>query len=677
MKTFLLTMIGIVNSLILAVGLLIAACSPTNGVVISLKRKPVRPDIHELNSDENEAKAFLAAYNKEYAPLLNKFTVATWNWETNITDYNAKIAEMVGDDLGAYHAKATKKALRFDTTRFSEETRRQLTSFKSVGLGGKDARELSHVLNQMKQIYGSFQACRDDPITGTHKCYNLEPELTDLMAQTGDYDDHLWAWKTWHEGVGRQLRPLYLRYVDLTNKQARLNGFEDYGDQWRHNYDTTELEVIVKNLYQQVEPLYKQLHAYIRRQLYRTYGAENISLTGTLPAHLLGDMWGRFWLNLNGISQPYPDKPSSDPSDEMRRQNYTVDRMFRMGDEFYRSMGLKGVPHTFWNLSMLEKPADRDVMCHATAWDFNDARDFRIRMCSRVVFEDFQTVHHELGHIQYFMQYASQPIAFREGANDGFHEAIGELMAMSVSTTKHLKAVGLLTIDDEDQDVDMNFLLFQALQTVSTLPFHLVQDTWRWKMFRGEIAEDKLNDEYWAEKARVVGVSPPVSRNSAHDLDAAAIYHVSNDYDMIRYFMRTFFQYQFAEVLCNASGHTGPLFKCDLYNSKEAGTALARMLKLGSSLPWQDAMEVLTGQREVLATPLLNYFEPLRIWLEKKNRENGEFIGWDIPVPNDECSNDTPNEIDVEEFESRSDVVQLSEPLPYSVRQSLDKIRKS
>lgn len=232
----------------------------------------------------------------------------------------------------------------------------------------------------------------------------LEPELTELMAQVGNYDDHLWAWQAWHNGVGRQLRPLYLRYVELSNKQAQLNGYADYGDQWRQRYETTELESIVQNLYAQVEPLYKQLHAYVRRQLYNTYGADKINLRGTLPAHLLGDMWGRFWVNLNSAVQPYPNKPSTDPTPEMIRQNYTVERMFRTGNMFYTSMGLLPVPETFWNLSMLEKPTDgREVVCHATAWDFYDAKDFRIRMCARVVFEDFQTVHHELGHIQYFM----------------------------------------------------------------------------------------------------------------------------------------------------------------------------------------------------------------------------------------------------------------------------------
>ena len=231
----------------------------------------------------------------------------------------------------------------------------------------------------------------------------LEPQLTDLMAQNGNYDDHLWAWQAWHNGVGRQLRPLYLRYVELKNKQARLNGYADYGDQWRQKYETTEMETIVADLYAQVEPLYKQLHAYIRKKLYDVYGPSRIDRRGPLPGHLLSDMWGRFWVNLNEIAQPYPEKPSSDPSPEMIRQNYTAERMFRTGNQFYTSMGLKPVPETFWNLSMLEKPSDREVICHATSWDFYDSEDFRIRMCTRVVFEDFQTVHHELGHIQYFM----------------------------------------------------------------------------------------------------------------------------------------------------------------------------------------------------------------------------------------------------------------------------------
>ena len=302
-----------------------------------------------------------------------------------------------------YYAQASAEASTFDTSGFSASTKREMSSLYSVGLEEAEADELNNILYEMSNIYGTYRACRTNPNTGVNECLYLEPELTELMARNDNYNDKLWAWRNWHNGVGRQLRPLYLRYVALKNKQARLNNYADYGDQWRQKYETTEMEKIVQDLYDQVEPLYKQLHAYIRRKLYNAY-PNKIDLRGPLPAHLLGDMWGRFWVNMNEIAMPYPEKPSTDPTPEMTRQNYTSEMMFRKGNEFYTSMGLKAVPDTFWNLSMLEKPTDgREVVCHATAWDFYDAKDFRIRMCARPVFEDFQTVHHELGHIQYFM----------------------------------------------------------------------------------------------------------------------------------------------------------------------------------------------------------------------------------------------------------------------------------
>jgi len=583
------------------------------------------------NTNEADAVAFLAQYDTEYAQQLNKYVIASWNYETNLTDYNANVLYQVGGEVGAYYDEASANASQFDATNFSDDTKRQLALITSASLSNDEMNELYDVLDTMGRTYGEYQACRANPVSGDEECMYLEPELTELMAMNGNYDDHLWAWQAWHDGIGTQFRPLYIRYVELKNKLAQQMGYADYGDEWRQKYETTEMETIVQNLYDQVEPLYKQLHAFMRRKLYEMYGADKIDLRGPLPAHLLSDMWGRFWINLNEVAQPYPDKPSVDPTPEMIKQNYTARRMFEMGNEFYVSMGLKPVPDTFFERSMIEKPTDRDVVCHATAWDFYDGKDYRIRMCSRVVFEDFLTVHHELGHIQYYQQYADQPLGYQEGANDGFHEAVGELMAMSVATTKHLNAVGLLDVTGNDPDVDINFLLQQALNTISTLPFHLVQDQWRWRAFRGDIPVDQWNTEYWAEKLRVVGVAPPVARTE-ETLDIAALFHVCSDYDMIRYFMRTFYQYQFNEVLCNASGHTGPLHQCDFYGSTAAGDALGAMLKLGSSKPWFDAMEAMTGQRDVLATPLLNYFEPLRVWLEAENAKNNEFIGWEAPA---------------------------------------------
>ena len=377
-----------------------------------------------------------------------------------------------------------------------------------------------------------------------------------------------------------------------------------------------------------MEPFYKQLHAYIRRKLYDTYGGDHIDLHGPLPAHLLSDMWGRFWNNLYSIVEPYKGKPAIGPTEELKKQNYTVRKMFETADNLYASMGLEKVPESFWNLSMLDKSEGRDVICHATAWDFYDRKDYRIRMCTNNFnFEDFNTIHHELGHIQYFQQYKDLPVAFMDGANDGFHEAIGEMMAMVAATPKHLHKIGLIKELKEDLEVDINFLMSQALITISTLPFHLTNDLWRWRAFSNNIKVEDWNTEFWNMKESIVGVKAPVPR-SKEDLDPPSLYHINQDWDMMRYFTRTILQFQFAESLCKLADHDGPLHQCDFSGSTKAGNALKKMLQLGSSKPWQDALQSLTGERKMSAKPILNYFKPLYDWLVKTNEEIGDIIGW-------------------------------------------------
>jgi len=428
--------------------------------------------------------------------------------------------------------------------------------------------------------------------------------------------------------VGRKSKPLYERFIELKNAQSVLNGFEDLGDEWRKRFDTETFEGDVEEMYMQMEPFYKELHAYVRRKLYETYGEEYIDLKGPLPAHLLSDMWGRFWNNLYPLLEPYSGKASINPIEELKKQNYTVRKMFETADEFYASMGLEKVPDSFWKLSMLEKPKGRDVICHATAWDFYDRKDYRIRMCTKdFSFEDLNTIHHELGHIQYFQQYKHLPAVYMDGANDGFHEAIGELMAMVGSTPKHLHKIGLIKELKEDPEVDINFLMSQALITISTLPFHLTNDLWRWRAFSGRIKVENWNDEFWKMKEDIVGVRAPIPRTQ-DDLDPPSLYHINQDWDMMRYFTRTILQFQFAESLCKLAGEEGPLHKCDFSGSLDAGAALKAMLQLGSSRPWQDALEQLTGERKMSARPILNYFEPLYQWLLQTNKDNGDEVGW-------------------------------------------------
>ncbi|XP_071946990.1 angiotensin-converting enzyme-like [Antedon mediterranea] len=448
------------------------------------------------------------------------------------------------------------------------------------------------------------------------------------MATSKDWDERVWAWKGWRDEVGRANRPLYIDYVDLKNEAANILGFSDTGEQWRAHYETDTIVDDAKALYEEILPLYKQLHAYVRRKLKKVY-SENVDLKSALPSNILGDMWGRFWGEIYDVVEPYSDATSVDVTPELIEQGYTALEMFNLSDSFFVSLGLQPMPEPFWAKSMITKPTDgRTVVCHPTAWDFSNRIDFRIKMCTEINMQHFLTIHHEMGHIQYDLQYAPLPYVYHDGANGAFHEAVGEVMSTSVATPKHLKKIGLLDIEDTDYKTDINFLLKQSLDVIGTLPFSYMIDQWRWGVFAGDITPETYTEEWWKMKLDLVGVVPPVAREE-RDLDATALLHIIYDYPFLRYFLRTIIQFQFYEAMCNASGHQGPLYKCDFYESKEAGKLLGDMLKLGRSKPWPEAMEAITGQREMSAKPLLQYFEPLREWLEEENKRNDEFIGWE------------------------------------------------
>eukprot|EP00090_Calanus_glacialis_P005014 TRINITY_DN13830_c0_g1_i1.p1 TRINITY_DN13830_c0_g1~~TRINITY_DN13830_c0_g1_i1.p1 ORF type:complete len:639 (+),score=143.90 TRINITY_DN13830_c0_g1_i1:25-1917(+) len=577
----------------------------------------------DQSQDEAEAREFLSYYNDEKLRLLNGETVASWNYSTNITDHNNLLSQLAAGKYSVFESEANLLASRFDTSKFSDDIRRQFEKVGSKSLGLEEMAEMGELKSKMGEIYAKTKVCTD-----TNTCLNLEPGLTKIMGQSTNYTERLFAWESWRNEVGRKSKPFYERFIELKNAQSVLNGYADLGDEWRKRYETDSFEQDMEDIYRQMEPFYKELHAYVRRKLYDMYGGGYIDLTGPLPAHLLSDMWGRFWNNLYPLLEPYSGKPAIDPTEELKKQNYTVRKMFETADNFFGSMGLEKVPDTFWNLSMLEKPEGRDVICHATAWDFYDRKDYRIRMCTNDFnFEDFNTIHHELGHIQYFQQYKDLPVVYQEGANDGFHEAIGEMMAMVAATPKHLHKIGLIKELKQDAEVDINFLMSQALITISTLPFHLTNDLWRWRAFSGRIELDDWNDEFWKMKESIVGVKAPVLRTK-EDLDPPSLYHINQDWDMMRYFTRTILQFQFAESLCKIAGHDGPLHQCDFSGSIEAGSALKNMLQLGSRRPWQDALESLTGERKMSAKPILKYFQPLQEWLVEKNKENGDLVGW-------------------------------------------------
>ncbi|NXN80602.1 ACE enzyme, partial [Bombycilla garrulus] len=578
-------------------------------------------------ADEAQAKEFLSEYNSTAEEVWNAYTEASWAYNTNITDHNKEIMLEKNLAMSKHTLEYGMRARQFDTSDFQDQSvariLKKLSVIERAALPEDELMEYNTLLSDMETTYSVAKVCRENKT-----CHPLDPDLTDIMATSRDYDELLFVWKGWRDASGKKMRNNYKRYVELSNKAAVLNGYEDNGAYWRSLYETSTFEDDLERLYLQLQPLYLNLHAYVRRALYKKYGAEHINLKGPIPAHLLGNMWAQSWSNIFDLVVPFPDATKVDATPAMKKQGWTPKKMFEESDRFFTSLGLIPMPQEFWDKSMIEKPLDgREVVCHASAWDFYNRKDFRIKQCTVVNMDDLITVHHEMGHIQYFLQYKDQPVSFRDGANPGFHEAVGDVMALSVSTPKHLHSINLLDQVMEDEESDINYLMSIALDKIAFLPFGYLMDQWRWKVFDGRIEEDEYNQQWWNLRMKYQGVCPPTPR-SEDDFDPGAKFHIPANVPYIRYFVSFVIQFQFHQALCDAAGHEGPLHTCDIYQSQKAGQILGDALKLGFSKPWPEAMQLITGQPNMSAEALMSYFEPLMTWLEKENKKNGEVLGW-------------------------------------------------
>ncbi|XP_060715266.1 angiotensin-converting enzyme 2 [Tachysurus vachellii] len=592
---------------------------------------------------EDRAKEFLKKFDEDASRIMYQHSLASWDYNTNISTENSDKLAAQGAIWGQFYSKASEESNAFPIDQISDpETKLQLRSLQDKGSGALSPDKASHlgkVMNEMSTIYGTGTVCKiDDPFN----CETLEPGLEAIMADSRDYYERLQVWEGWRVQVGKKMRRLYEDYVDLKNEAARLNNYKDHGDYWRANYETIdepkysytrdELMTDVRRIYTEILPLYKELHAYVRAKLQDTYPG-HVTSNGGLPAHLLGDMWGRFWTNLYSLCVPYQDKPDIDVTSAMIEQGWKAPRLFQEAEKFFVSVNMSAMFPNFWTNSMFVKPDDgRKVVCHATAWDMGNREDYRIKMCTTVSMDHFLTAHHEMGHNQYQMAYRNLPYLLRDGANEGFHEAVGEIMSLSAATPSHLQSLGLLPSDFiEDTETDINFLLKQALTIVATLPFTYMLEEWRWQVFQGTIPKDQWMLRWWEMKRELVGVVEPLPRDETY-CDPPALFHVSGDYSFIRYFTRTIYQFQFQAALCKEAGHSGPLYKCDITNSTSAGNKLRQMLELGRSKSWTRALEDISGDTRMDSKPLLNYFSTLYEWLKVQNQMNNRQPGWDAAI---------------------------------------------
>ncbi|KAL7646406.1 UNVERIFIED_CONTAM: hypothetical protein RMT77_003319 [Armadillidium vulgare] len=455
----------------------------------------------------------------------------------------------------------------------------------------------------------------------------LEPDLEHIMAKSRNPEELLYVWRAWREASGRPLRRRYLRFIEMSNKAARINGFKSTTDFWQRDYESNNLNEELDRVWDEIKPFYEQLHAYVRRKLKERYGDQYFGSDGTIPVHLLGNMWGQSWVNVLDITLPFANWSFRDVTINMVSKNYTPTVIYKTAEEFYLSLGFSPLPESFWLRSMLVKPSDRKVNCHTSSMDFCNGIDYRIKHCTQITMRDFITAHHELGHIYYGMAYKNLNHVFRDGANPSFQEAVSDAISLSVATTSYMTKIGLLSTDVLPYKDNINSLFTTALNKIVYLPFTLVADKWRWKVFDREVEFRDMNTYWWQLKFIYQGISPPVFR-SPLEFDPGSKYHIVAHKPYLRYFIAYILKFQIHEELCLAAGHKGDLQKCNIYGSKAAGTKLQNLLRLGKSKPWRRVLSDFSGGRtnQLNAGPLLRYFKHLQEWLVKENRDYQ--VGW-------------------------------------------------
>jgi len=575
--------------------------------------------------DKAQAIAFINDAEAKMAELSIESNRAEWIYSNFITDDTAAQSAAVGEKVSAASVKFATEAAKYANVQLDPVNARKLNILRSALIlpapldPAKNA-ELAQISSELNGLYGKGKYCFADG-----KCMT-QPELSSLMAESRDPAILLEAWKGWRE-IAKPMRPLFQREVELANEGAKDLGYANLSELWRSQYDMKpdDFSQELDRLWGQVKPLYESLHCYVRGELNKEYGDTVAPTTGPIPAHLLGNMWAQQWGNVYDLVAPDNADPGYDVTELLAKKGYDEHKMVKQAEGFFTSLGFAPLPESFWARSLFVQPKDRDVVCHASAWDLDNLDDIRIKMCIQKTAEDFSVIHHELGHNFYQRAYKQQPFLFKNSANDGFHEAIGDTIALSI-TPSYLKQIGLLE-EVPDTSKDIGLLLKQALDKIAFLPFGLMIDQWRWKVFSGEITPAQYNQAWWDLREKYQGVKAPTERSEA-DFDPGAKYHVPGNVPYTRYFLAHILQFQFHQALCETAGDKGPVHRCSIYGNQAAGEKLNKMLELGLSKPWPEALKEVTGKETMDAKAVLDYFAPLKTWLDEQNTTANRQCGW-------------------------------------------------
>ncbi|NIJ39017.1 peptidyl-dipeptidase A [Sphingopyxis panaciterrae] len=575
-----------------------------------------------------DADAFIAAAEKDLFDYTVEGSQVNWvnaTYITEDTDAMAARINAVGTEKSVKYALEAAKYK--DVAGLSPDTRRKLDILRTglvlpAPTKPGAATELNNIATSLQSQYGKGRGTLNGKeISGS----DIEAEMGDLKNTPAQFAE---MWTSWHDKVGAPMKDDYAKMVGIANEGAKELGFANTGAMWRSGYDMSpeDFAKTTERLWQEVKPLYLALHTYVRWKLNEKYGDAVQPKTGPIRADLLGNMWAQEWGNIYPLVTPAGSGDLGyDVGDLLTAQGKKPLDMVKAGENFYSSLGMAPLPETFWKRSQFVKPADREVICHASAWDIDNKDDIRIKMCIKVNADDFVTIHHELGHNYYQRAYNKQPFLYLNGANDGFHEAIGDFVALSI-TPQYLVDIGLLDkAKVPSADKDIGLLLRQAMDKVAFLPFGLLVDRWRWGVFDGTIKPADYNKAWTQLRLQYQGITPPAER-PANAFDAGAKFHIPGNTPYTRYFLARILQFQFYEAACKQAGWTGPLHRCSFYGNKEVGAKLNAMLEMGASKPWPEALEAFTGNREMSGKAMADYFAPLKAWLDEQNK--GKPQGW-------------------------------------------------
>ncbi len=577
----------------------------------------------ESKATLKEAQAFIEEVESTLAKMSVESARAAWVNANFITYDTEMLTSKAQERILVATMNYAKQATRFDGLKMPEELARKFKLLKlSTSLptpsDPKLAEELTQITTRMKSVYGKGRYCNEEG-----ECFTVG-ELSNILAESRDPAKLLEAWQGWRT-ISPPMRKDFERYVYLANQGARDLGFSDLGELWTSGYDmpSKDFQAELDRLWEQVKPLYESLHAYVRMKLREQYGDEVVSEKGPIPAHLLGNMWSQTWSNIYPLVAPKEADPGYDLTQILKDRQTDAIGMVKIGEAFFTSMGFEALPETFWERSLFVEPRDRDVVCHASAWCLDNVDDLRIKMCIEVDEEDFGVIHHELGHNFYQRAYNQQPFLFQGSANDGFHEAVGDTLALSI-TPKYLVDLGYIETQP-DPSKDIGLLLNLALDKVAFLPFGLIIDQWRWKVFSGEVTAEQYNQAWWELRQKYQGIMPPVARSES-DFDPGAKYHVPANVSYTRYFLADILQFQFHRALAKDSTSSAPLNRASIYGNKVAGERLNTMLAMGLSRPWPEALAALSGETAMDANAVIDYFAPLKVWLDEQTK--GQPRGW-------------------------------------------------